>query len=116
MNSLKREKYRAYIAMLLPGLILYSIFFILPICMGVYYSTTDWDGISRAFNYIGVKNYIKLFHDRTFLKVLLFTIRYTLLLVVFTIVISMLLAVLLNMKLKGTSFFRTVYFLSLIHI
>lgn len=111
MNSLKREKYRAYIAMLLPGLILYSIFFILPICMGVYYSTTDWDGISRAFNYIGVKNYIKLFHDRSFLKVLLFTIRYTLLLVVFTIVISMLLAVLLNMKLKGTSFFRTVYFL-----
>ena len=110
-SGLKKERVRTYSLLLTPGLVLYSIFFILPIILGFYYSLTDWNGISRKFNVIGLKNYIKLFSDKSFSKVLLFTLRYTIIYVVLAVIISVALALLLNAPKHGKSFFRTVYFL-----
>lgn len=109
--GLKQEKMRTYTVLMLPGLILYSAFFILPILLGFYYSITDWNGISAKFNIVGLNNYIQIFQNASFHKAFGFTIKYTLLFVVCTIVLSVALALLLNAKVKGRSFFRTVYFL-----
>ena len=110
-GGLRREKMRTYTFLMLPGLILYSVFFILPILLGIYYSMTDWNGISAKFNFIGAKNYMDIFQDKAFRKVLFFTIKYTAIFVVLAVIISVCLALLLNTKIKGRSFFRTMYFL-----
>ena len=102
---------RTYTCLMIPGLVLYSIFFILPILMGVYYSLTDWNGISAKFNFIGLKNYFTIMQDKAFGKVLVFTLKYTVIFVVLAVIISVFLALLLNANIKGRSFFRTAYFL-----
>lgn len=57
-----------YVLFLLPALILFLMFFIYPIITAVYYSFTNWDGVSASIKYIGFKNYTKAFEDVAFWK------------------------------------------------
>ena len=112
-NSLMRkEQWITYLLMTAPGLVLYCVFLILPILMGVYYSLTDWTGIGTNFNFIGLDNYVKVFtNDKRFGNALIFNLRYSVFLVAGIVVIGFLLAMLLNREMKGRSFFRTLYFM-----
>lgn len=47
-------------AFTLPTVILYTIFFLVTMLIGVYYSFTDWNGISKDYTFVGLKNYVKL--------------------------------------------------------
>lgn len=105
-----RQQNRAFALFSVPGFLLYCVFFITPVVMGIYYSLTDWNGISRKYNIIGLQNYFKLLRTTQFQKSLIFTFKYSLLLIIFTIMISVILALLLNRKIKGLSFFRAIYF------
>lgn len=93
-----------------PGTLLYLVFFIYPILVGVYYSLTDWNGITKKFNFVGLKNYISILGDARFRSSFLFTLKYALILLVLGVTVSILLAILLNSKIKGKSLFRSVYF------
>jgi raffinose/stachyose/melibiose transport system permease protein len=109
---MRREQRITYMVMTIPGLILYSVFLILPILMGVYYSLTDWTGIGTKFNFVGLDNYVKVFtNDKRFGNALIFNLRYTIYLVAGIVVIGFILALLLNREMKGRSFFRTLYFM-----
>ena len=112
-NSLMRkEQWITYLLMTAPGLVLYCVFLILPILMGIYYSLTDWTGIGTNFNFIGLDNYVKVFtNDKRFGNALIFNLRYSVFLVAGIVVIGFLLAMLLNREMKGRSFFRTLYFM-----
>ena len=72
----KRDKSRdkAFFLFTAPGFILYSFFFITPVLMGVYYSVTDWDGISKKYDFIGFDNYVKIFRTSQFMNSLFFTL------------------------------------------
>lgn len=106
-----RERKTTYALFTIPGVLLYSMFFIVPIIMGVYYSMTDWNGISRKFNFTGLNNYISIFSDKRFGKSLMFNLEYSLLLILGILLVSISLALLLNTKIKGRGFFRGMYFL-----
>lgn len=106
-----RNKRITFACFTLPGLLLYSVFFILPIGMGAYYSMTDWNGISRKFNFIGLKNYAEVFKDKRFISAFFFNVKYCLMLTICVVTLGILLALLLNSKIKGITFFRSMYFL-----
>lgn len=112
-NSLMRkEQWITYLLMTAPGLVLYCVFLILPILMGIYYSLTDWTGIGTNFNFIGLDNYVKVFtNDKRFGNALIFNLRYSVFLVAGIVIIGFMLAMLLNREMKGRSFFRTLYFM-----
>ena len=95
----------------LPILIMYCVFFIVPLLMGMKNSFTDWSGTSADYNFIGITNYIKIFQDERFRNALVFNFKYTFLLTVATVVISLIVAVVLNQKIKARGFFRSIYFL-----
>lgn len=109
--SIRGEQTATYLTFLLPGFIIYCVFLIFPILMGIYYSFMDWNGISSEYNFIGIENYQKLLTDRRFTQALLFNLRYTVMLVIGIVVLGVLLALLLNQKFKGRTFFRTLYFM-----
>ena len=60
--------------------------------------------------FVGLANYQKAFADTEIWQSLWNTIKYALIEVPFGVIIALILAVFLNKKLKGTSFFRTVFF------
>lgn len=96
----------------IPGIFLYSLFFIYPVLMGVYYSLTDWNGIARNVNFIGLANYQKiLFRSPRFRNAITFNLKFTVLLVIIILVLGIVLALLLNSKIRGITFFRASFFL-----
>lgn len=95
----------------LPILLMYCLFFIVPLLMGMKNSFTDWSGTSPDYNFIGIENYIGIFGDERFRNALWFNFKYTFLLTAATMVISLVLALILNQKIKARGLFRSIYFL-----
>lgn len=110
-DLLNRSRRPTFIAFSIPGLALYSLFFIYPVFLGLYYSLTDWNGMSQVMNYIGLENYANVFQNARFQKAMMFNLRYTILLMIFVLIIAMLLAVLLNSKIKGITFYRAMLYM-----
>lgn len=99
---------------LLPALILFALFNIIPIIYSFYLSFVKWDGFSIEKKFVGFKNYIDLFKNVEFYNSLYVTILYTILVTGGSIVIGMFLANLLNKEVKFKTFFRTAYFIPVI--
>ena len=110
-GTLRTEQTRTFVLFMIPGLLMYSFFLILPIMMGIYYSLMDWNGISPSYNYQGFENYKNLLTDRRFHQALTFNARYSVMLVIGIVGLGIALALMLNRPLKGRSFYRTLYFL-----
>ena len=111
-HLLYNEKYVAWL-FLLPALIGNFIFIMLPICASFFFSLLDWNLITPT-KFVYFDNYIELFQDKFFWKILWNTIIYAVATTFFSVVIPLVLAVILNEKIKGTNFFKTVYFLPFI--
>lgn len=113
MKKKKKTLNRGHVLFLftLPILVMYCLFFIIPLLMGMKNSFTDWSGTSTEYNFIGIKNYIKIFEDARFRNALGFNFKYTILLTIGTVIISLVFAIILNQKFKGRNFFRSIYFL-----
>ncbi len=107
----KTRRNWTYFLFTVPGFLLYAFFFITPVVLGIYYSLTDWNGISQKYNLIGLENYKKIFQTSQFTDSLTFTFKYTVLLIIFVIVLGISIALLLNRNIKGRSFFRAIYFI-----
>jgi multiple sugar transport system permease protein len=76
-------------------------------------SFLKWDLISPP-QFAGLDNFVGLLKDQLFLKSITITVSFALLYVPGTMIISLAVALLLNRKLRGTSLFRTVYFLPVV--
>ncbi|WP_343084196.1 carbohydrate ABC transporter permease [Blautia producta] len=112
MKMNKKSILKEVMIFVMPLMVLYSIFFILPFFTGTYYSLFNWDGISSTKKFVGLKNYIELFtNDPDYFKSLIFTVKYVVLNVLATNILALALALILNSKLKSTKFLRTCFFL-----
>ena len=94
----------------LPGIVLYTFFFAIPVIYGLSYSFTNWNGMSRKISFVVIENYLALFSDPHLMSSFRFTTIYTILLVIITILISLILALLLNRKMRMINTFRTIFF------
>ena len=102
-------KHWAYLFVAIP-LALQLIFFFYPLVNGIFYSLTDWSGLTSDFNVIGLKNYTDILSNPAFYKSLAFTVLFTIGLIVGEIGLGIFMATLLNRKIKAVGFFRTWYF------
>ena len=95
----------------LPTFISFLVVFLIPFSMGIYLSFTEFTTVESA-TWVGIENYVKAFmQDENFINALWFSIKFTIV-SVFTInVFAFFLALMLTKALKGTAFFRTVFFM-----
>lgn len=75
----------------------------------VKYSFYDYNGFTAA--YTGVRNFSRMMSDTAFWKSVMHTFEYAAYKLIFIIPLSLLAAVWLNGKMKGSGFFRAVYFM-----
>lgn len=94
------------------GLILIVLMGI-PMVSAILLSLQQWNGMTDAV-WVGLKNYTALPRDRWFLNALTNTAVFTVATVVFKATIPLLIAVLLNTGIKGSTAFRTLYFMPVI--
>jgi multiple sugar transport system permease protein len=62
----------------LPALLPLLVFWIFPVFYSLFISFTDWDMISKNFNFVLIKNYTSLFRDPKFFKILANTLIFAL--------------------------------------
>ncbi|MFR9272969.1 sugar ABC transporter permease [Clostridium sp. AF15-17LB] len=107
MYWLSKNRYKA--GLLLPTLLIYSIFIILPIAIAIYYSLTKYSGIGSP-RFTGMKNYIRLFQDPLFWTSFKNTMIIFILAFVLLLTLSFFIALLLNHKLKAVDFSKALIF------
>ena len=100
---------RAKTVMVLPTLIIYAVFIIVPVFVAIYYSFTDYSGLGKA-GFVGIQNYTRMFHDTLFLIALRNTVVVLICSVVFLLAGSFLTALLMNVSFRGNAFFKMVVF------
>jgi len=102
---------RYYAFFTLPTMIAFAIAFFIPFLLGIYLSFTSFTTVTDS-EWVGWSNYTRAFtDDPNFLNAAVFTVKFALVSVVLINVLAFALALLLTRKLKGTNFFRTVFFM-----
>lgn len=86
------------------------VFYIWPFIQNIWFSFNEVSKFNVA-TFCGLANYQKLFHDGEVLKTFGNTLKYVVVTVPVGLFLSILIAALLNSKIKGTSIYRTLYFL-----
>lgn len=92
-----------------PNFIGFLILTLIPVLFTFILSVCKWDGFN-PIEFVGLKNFQKIFKARDFLSGIRKTVIYTVFTVSITTFLSLGLAVLINQKLKGIGFFRTALF------
>ena len=96
----------------LPTLLCFFMFFAVPFLMGIGLSFTKFTTVTDITDFVGFKNYIKAFTaDNEFVHALGFTSLFTIVSIVTVNVFAFSLALLLTKGIKGTNFFRSVFFM-----
>ncbi|SMO60354.1 carbohydrate ABC transporter permease [Propioniciclava tarda] len=102
-------------AMLAPAAVLMIVFLIIPILLTFGLAFTNARLISPVpAKFIGIDNFVRLFGSATFWKSLLNTVIFAIVIVPVQSGLALVLALLVNAKVRGTNFFRTVYFLPVV--
>lgn len=104
-----RENLAAY-AFLSPWIIGFLLFSGIPILASLAISFTNWSMMSMP-QFIGIRNYERMFSSQTFWSSLMITVGFTVCSVLVTVIWSFFLAMLLNLNLKFNGFFQFIYFI-----
>ncbi|AYN31329.1 hypothetical protein DUI70_0826 [Streptomyces albus] len=75
---------------------MYAVFVIWPFIQAIYYSFTDWTGLSSDFSMVGFRNYGKMLDDAVFWKSLQHSVLFALLLPLVTLSLALFFAYMLN--------------------
>lgn len=97
------------IIMIMPAVILFTVFFLAPIFISVYYSFTDFSGIGAA-KFIGFKNYQVLMKDKFFFVALKNTFIILIGITITILPLSFIVALLLEKPFRGSGVVQSMIF------
>ncbi len=107
-----RQAFWAWI-FLMPGLIYFAVFLILPLLASVYISFTDWDVLTPP-KWVGIANYVELLQNSVIQRSILNTLYYAAVTIPVTIALGLSIALALNRAFWGRTFFRVTYYLPVV--
>ena len=114
-GKLERKKTLIALSFIAPNFIGFALFTLIPVFVAVFMSMTEWGGGPLTdMKWVGLENYKNVLGAGETWQSLLNTIKYAIIEVPFGVCIALVLAVFLNKKLKGTSTFRTIFFLPMV--
>ncbi len=94
----------------LPGIFCFFAVVLIPFLYGVYLTLTDWNGVSKEKNFIGLANFSGVMKDTQFWSSLALTFKYVIAVVILVNVLAFAIAYLLTRGIKGQNFFRAGFF------
>ena len=98
---------------ILPAIVGTFIFIIIPIICSFSLSFTQWD-LLNEIKFVGLENYKSIFNEKVFLQILINTVVYAISTTIFAVIIPLLIASIINTKIRGSEWFKTVYFIPFI--
>jgi raffinose/stachyose/melibiose transport system permease protein len=112
MNKKRISEWIQQLYFIGPAMIFFILIVVIPFVLGMYYSFTDWNGVSGKVAWVGLDNFKQIFtEDKAFWQSFLFTTRFTLVGVLCANVVGFGLAFLVTRPLKTRNFLRTIFFM-----
>ena len=106
----KKKVYKT--CFLMPALVVYLIFFILPVIAGIGFSFTNWNSMKADISFVGLRNYIEIFNPRnSYLLAIKNTFIFTIFATIGKIGLGLLLALFFNRKCPTQPRLRGIYFM-----
>ncbi len=93
-----------------PVIFTFIITVILPFIVGVFYSMTDWNGVTYK-NFVGLNNYITMFKANDYIYSFIITFLFTIFNMILVNIVGFALALLCTSKIRGKNFYRASFFL-----
>ena len=107
----KNSHYGIYF--ILPALIGTFIFIIIPIFCSFALSFTEWD-LLNEIKFVGLENYKSVLSEPIFTQIFINTLVYAISVTVFAVIIPLIIASVINTKIRGAEWFKTIYFIPFI--
>lgn len=117
---MRHGKYQLLAAFLLPPLALYGYFVLSPYAQSFIIATTNWQGLSQSYDFVGLDNFQRMWRDGHVWNALLNNAWLLLLLPLITIVLGLFLATMLNVGgrggraavagVRGSGLYKLIYF------
>ena len=114
MEKIRKNK-KVIAVFLIPAVLIYLCFELIPVVMSVYFSFNDWPGLQAVpLKFVGFKNYSNLFHNAVFLKSLQNVLIYVVVSIILQVPIGFGLGLLIHHFKKGQRFFKAAFFIPMI--
>ena len=100
-------------------LAIFVVFVIYPFGQALWFSMTDWSGFSPTYNFVGLDNFTKMFHDDTFMHALRNNVELAVVVPLVTIVLALAIATVVTVGgprrgsirgIRGAGFYRVISF------
>ena len=108
VSMFRNETYLS-ISLLLPSIVAVAVFVYGFIGWSIRVSMSQWKGLLPDYTFVGLKQYITLFHDQRFAIDVRNTVVFTVGFLIGCLVLGLLMAILLDQHLKGEALFRGVF-------
>jgi multiple sugar transport system permease protein len=115
--TLKKTERREALAgalMVSPSVVLLIVFFFIPVGLAFLLAFTNARLISPSISFVGLDNFTRLAEDPLFWKSLRNTLYFAVVVVPLQSAFALLLALVVNTRIRGTNFFRTLYFVPVV--
>ncbi len=112
MKSVRKQKVLTFSIFVLPALINFLYLFAIPFLKTFYYCFTDWNGISKEYNFVFLGNFKRLFRDKVVWQSLWNNIKFCLFGGILTFGIAIFNAVVITQsKLRERKFYRITFYI-----
>ena len=110
LGTIRKNRWHYAYLFILPILVVFGLFRIYPSLQTLVYSFFDINLVARSLKPVGVRNFLLLVHDATFLKAISNTLIFALYIVLVSTAIGLVLASMFTSGMRGTALFKAVYF------
>lgn len=109
-----REEAGFILAILVPTMLGFLIIRFIPIGITFIGSFFNWNLTDGFGNFVGLRNYIRLFQDKTFYTAFFNTMNFTIFTTLFSVVLGLFFAYLINKNVPLSSVYETVMFIPVV--
>jgi multiple sugar transport system permease protein/raffinose/stachyose/melibiose transport system permease protein len=99
-----------FLLFLLPILAIYSLFTIFPLIKAFFLSFTNFNGYSKVYDFVGIKNYVMIFADDAITSAISYTLFFTFAKALLVTVLAIPLAMILDQKFLTRNVHRAIFF------
>lgn len=112
MIKIENNKMRLTLTLfVLPALLIYTLFQIMPLIGALFFSFMEWNGIGgSALRFVGLKNYMDAFRNPNFILSLENMFKMVVFSVLLHTPIALIMAAIINTKCKGYRIFKALFF------
>jgi len=111
MKNKKLENLKLQTIFIGPALFCFIVIVLVPFLIGMGYSLTKWNGVSKTVTFIGLENFYSLFSDDYFINSLVFTLKFSATAVIGGNILAFFLALLLTSAIRFKNAYRAAFFI-----